>query len=192
MTDKKSISLMYRRLLLAAFIAILSVVETSCIDKHITREETVNNFEENSKQIMELADYFWKVKMDSNEVFFKPLKNRYTISIAHPNWAISPDKPYHAGRDMRLDSEEMSSFLKKLGWTTNTVRTLKNMLKKSNCLSISADGDHLQLEYGADDICSFSYFITEKPFSDSTIENDSKKGVTFLSKNVRIGMGCAL
>lgn len=183
---------MNRFLIIAGLIGILSFFESSCRDSHITKEETINNFAENSKQIMELAAYFLKLKPDSNEVFFKPSKNRYTISIAQPNWAISPDYPYNAGRDMRMDSEQMRSFLETLGWTPNTVITLKKMLKKSNCLSISTQGDYIQLDFGAGDICAFSYIITEKPFSDSTIENDSKKGVTFLNKYARIGSACAL
>lgn len=177
---------------IAVLLTILFIVETSCVDKHITRDDTINNYEKNSKQIMELAAYFLKLKPDSNEVFFKSSKNRYTISIAQPYWAISPDYPYNAGRDMRMDSEQMRSFLKTLDWTTNTVITLKKMLKKSNCLSISTQGDYIQLDFAAGDICAFSYLITEKPFSDSTIENDSKKGVTFLSKYARIGSACAL
>jgi hypothetical protein len=176
----------------AVLIGFFFIVGTSCTNKQITREDTINNYEKNSIQIMELAAYFWKLKPDSNEIFFKPSKNVYTISIAQPGWAISPDKPYNAGRDMLLASDEMKTYLKTLGWTTNTIRSLKKMLNASNCLSISTHGDYLQLDFGADDICSFSYIINERPFPDSIIENDSKQGITFLSNYVRIGRACAL
>jgi hypothetical protein len=183
---------MNRFFIIAFLVSLASSVETSCYSRHYTRQETIENFERNGTQILELADYFMKLKPDSNEIYFEPHVNRYTISIALPNWAITPNHPSNAGRNMKIESDEMNAFLKTLGWTTNTVLTLKDMLNKANFKSISSHDDYLQLNYRSDDICSFYYFISQRPFADSTIEKDTKAGITFLSKNVRIGSSCAL
>lgn len=168
------------------------MVEFSCSSKRVTRQGTIDNFKRNEEQIRELSGYFLKLKTDSNEIFFEPHSNRYTISIGLPNWAVDPDHPYKVGRDIKLKSAEMDTFLKALGWTTNTVLILKDMLNKANCESISSQGDCLQLNYATDDICSFYYFVLNKPFADSTIEKDTKAGITFLRNNVRIGSSCVL
>ena len=180
------------RVLLITLILSILIVNVSCFSKSYSRQETIENFEKRGKDILVLTDYFTTLKTDSSEIFFEPEGNRYTISIAPANWAIIPEHPYNAGRSMKINSSEMGTFLRTLGWTTNTILTLNDMLKKANCKSISSHGDYLQVGYGSDDVCSFYYFISEIPFADSTIEKDSKAGVTFLSKNVRIGSSCAL
>ena len=86
----------------------------------------------------------------------------------------------------------MDTLLKKLHWTTNTVLYLKDMLRKVNCKSISSHGDNIQLRYRTDDLCSFWYIISERPFEDSIIQNDTKLGIIFLKNNVRVGYSCAL
>ncbi|MGO8055523.1 hypothetical protein, partial [Rhizobium leguminosarum] len=118
--------------------------------------------------------------------------NRYTISIGLPNWNIIPEYPYKVGRNIKINSTKMDSLLRTLGWSTKTVLTLKEMLIKINCESISSHGDYIQLNYGTGNVCAFWYIITQKPFADSTIEQDTKSGVTFLRNNIRIGSHCAL
>ncbi len=188
-SDSKKLNRFSTIVLLLSF---ASVTEMSCSNRSYSRQETIENFEKNEKEILLLADYFMHVKPDSNEVLFKPNGNRYTISIGLPNWAITPQHPYNAGRDMKINSDKMDTLLSILGWTTNTVLTLKDMLIKANCKYISSHGDYLQLDYGTGDVCSFWYIISKRPFADSIVERDTKLGVTFLRKNVRIGSSCAL
>jgi hypothetical protein len=180
------------RLVTIAFLFIaISIGDVSC-SRNYSRQETIENYKKNEKAILVLADYFWHLKKDSNEVFFEPHSNRYTISIALPNWAISPEHPYDAGRDMKINSPEMKDFLSKLGWSTASVLSLQEMLNKANCKSISSHDDYIQLDYGSDDVCSFWYIISKIPLANSIIEKDSNLGVTFLRNNVRIGSSCAL
>jgi hypothetical protein len=172
-------------------LSFISVTKISCSSKSYSRQETIENFEKKEKEILLLADYFTHLKADSNEVSFQPNGNRYTISIGLPNWAISPEHPYNAGRDMKINSTKMDTLLRMLGWTANTVLTLKEMLIKANCKYISSHGDYLQLDYGTGDVCSFWYIISKRPFVDSIVEKDTKLGVTFLRNNVRIGSSCS-
>src|SRR5687767_9403812 len=101
-------------LLLAAFLI-------SCSGKRYTRQGAIENFEERETEMMQLVEYFRKQKPGKNEVFFEPDGNRYTISISIPGWAIHPEYPLEAGRNMRLKSAEMDTFLRKLNWTHNAV-----------------------------------------------------------------------
>jgi len=180
------------RFLTILFFLYVLIAETSCSGKGYSRQETIDNFKKREKEILTLADYFTTLKPNCNEIFFEPEGNRYTISIAPADWAILPEHPYKAGSNMKINSVEMASFLKTLDWTTKTILTLKDMLNKANCKSISTHDDYLQLDFGSGDVCSFWYIISQEPFPDSVIEQHTKAGVTVLTKNVRIGSSCSL
>jgi hypothetical protein len=185
----KKVNTLSKFLIAAALIATLLV---GCSRPSYTRQEVIDNFKNHEAGIMELAAYFKKQKPGENEVFFKPDGNRYTISIGIPGWAIHPDHPHDVGRDIRLNSARMDNMLIRLNWTKQTVQTLKEMLRNTNCEYISTDGDDIRLHYGTGDWSAYGYIIFDKSPPDSIVRRDQEAGVTFLRNNVRIASSGAL
>jgi hypothetical protein len=176
-------------LLLPVLVALFSA---GCSRPSYSRQEVIDNFKNHEADIMKLADYFRNHKPENNEVFFEPDGNRYALSIGLPGWAIHPDHPNDVGRDMRLNAAKMDTMLAKLKWTKQTVLDLKEMLRKTNCESISTEGDGIRLHYGTSDWSAFGYYISGTPFPDSTIKKDTALGITFLNKYARIVSSGAL
>lgn len=179
-------------LVIIGYFILVRLTFSGVFDKHYTRDEAMQNFDQREKAIYDLADYFRKHKPADHEVFFEPGRKRYSLSIGLPGWAIMEKYPNKAGTRIKLGSAKMDELLTTLGWTRETVTTLKEKLKKADCLSITSHEEVVDIEYRTGTWSGFSYMIYDKPISDSMLQVYKEAGVTILRNNVKLAFSSAL
>lgn len=98
-----------------------------------SKKDLVNNYELKSKEIAELKDYVNAIVANNTEVIIEFEGDR-TISIFH----VTVDGKYYSNRDIKVNSSKTDAMLQKLGWSPETLSTLKEKLDEANCISIES------------------------------------------------------
>src|SRR5689334_24431240 len=68
---------------------------SGAFDKHVSRQETVDNFTKNESSIMAFCDYFSLKKPANHEISFSLDGNRGSISIGMRGWSVDERFPIH-------------------------------------------------------------------------------------------------
>ena len=147
-------------------------------------EELTDNYELKSKEIFELKSYINSI-VPSNKSVDLEFEDNNTLGIFH----VTVNGNYDSNWNIETDSGKADSLLQKLGWTTETLITLKDKLDKANCISI-ASGDPFKIGFQRSGMGIYSYNLFDKPIADSlkATYGDSCTYVIF-KKNVVLEWG---
>lgn len=127
------------------------------------------NYEQKSKEIFELKNFINSVVPTNKSVDIE-FDDNNTLDIFH----VTVDGNYDKNWDIETNSDKADTLLQKLGWTTETLKTLKDKLDKANCISV-ASGDPCQIGFHRSGMGKYFYNLFNKPIADSlkTTYNDS-------------------
>lgn len=132
-------------------------------------KDLTENYEQKSKEIFELKTFINSV-VPANKSVDIEFDDNNTLGIFH----VTVDGNYDRNWDIETNSGKADTLLQKLGWTTETLKTLKDKLDKANCISV-ASGDPCQIGFHRSGMGKYFYNLFNKPIADSlkTTYNDS-------------------
>ncbi len=142
-------------------------------DKDYSVTELKENFEKNKTEIYELKKYF-------NEIV---PKNRFVeIEFDNDNtltrFGIKP-LAYTPGDqngfifldwDLKINTERIDNIIKPLGWTRETLKTLKEKLDNANCIQIES-GEPTKIGFQRSGMGMYSFHVFDNPIPDSLRKN---------------------
>jgi len=148
---------------------------TGVFDKKYSREELVKEFKEHEKEFADLEAFFIskvQVPMAKRQKVSFGLGKGKKISLDVFPTIISPAHKVIGGSDVETGSSKLDSALQLLGWTSETLDTLRDKLSKTNCdwITTTDTPNKVILLYpDQSGWGSFTYAIYDKPIADSLV-----------------------
>lgn len=138
-------------------------------DKDYSVTELKENFEAKKAEIYEVKNYVNKI-ISPNKLVHIEFDDNNTLGIFH----VKVDDNFESNWDVKIKSGKADTLLQKLGWTTETLKTLKDKLDKSNCIGVTS-GEPCNISFQRSGMGMYSFNIFDKPIPDSlkTSYNDS-------------------
>jgi len=151
-----------------------------------SKHELIDNYTKKEREIFKLRNYFNSIVPPGFSVYiefgndkkidFLVYEGAWDINNRNyglfQQWDINP-YDYKEQPMTHNDSSEYSPKTKslnlvkqKLGWNDATFRTIKNMLDKANCISVS-NGDPTEIGFARSGMGKYSYQVFNNPLSDS-------------------------
>jgi len=90
------------------------------------------------------------------------------------------------GRDINTHSEKTDSLLNVLGWTQQTLSTLKRRLDKANCISIR-NGTPCQIGFRRSRMGMYFYAVFDKAMADS-VKEDYNDSCRYILHNEKVAL----
>lgn len=148
-------------LIFIAFIVKLFIDLDGLIGETYTTRDLVNNYNNKSTEIWEVKKYInavtpTDIKVD---VEFEDDKN---LRIFH----INVHEIQKTNWDVLIESEKADSLLKAIGWTIETLKTLKLKLDKANCISVK-NGEPCKIGFQRSGMGKYYYNLFDNPIADS-------------------------
>lgn len=105
-------------------------------DKDYSITDLKENFEENKAAIYELKKYYREIVPDDYfvEIEFENDNTLGRFGIKDYN----SNGPMFLEWDLEIKTERMDSILKPIGWTRETLKTLKDKLDNADCIQIES------------------------------------------------------
>jgi hypothetical protein len=147
-------------------------------DKKYSQEWLADNFVQNEDAFSNLVNFFETNLRKSNQadVSFGVSRADKVSLIIYPA-VVAPANKIIGGADLKLDSPELQSALSRLGWTSETVKQLKNELSRTRCdwiKVIEGQGNSVEIYPDQSGWGSYSYVIYREPVTDSMIHTYGK------------------
>jgi hypothetical protein len=138
-------------------------------DRDYSISDLKENFEEHKTEIYELKNYFNKI-VPENKFIEIEFSNETTVKIIGIRTldftAGDYKKPMFVRRDLDIHSQQMDSIINPLGWTRNTLITLKEKLDKANCIQIES-GEPAKIGFKRSGMGMYFFNVFETPIPDS-------------------------
>jgi hypothetical protein len=131
--------------------------------KHYTTNDLIDNYNTKSQQIYELKSYINSIVPVNKSVDIEFDGNK-RLDIFH----VIDNGIYDSNWDLKVSSKKVDTLLNKLGWTDQTLMTLKEKLDAANCISVKS-GEPCNIGFQRSGMGKYYYDIFEKP-----IPNDLK------------------
>ncbi len=138
-------------------------------------KDLTENYELKSKEIFELKTFINSI-VPSNKSVDIEFEDNNTLGIFH----VTEGGNYDSNWDVETNSGKADTLFQKIGWTTETLKTLKDKLDKANCISVS-NGDPCKIGFHRNGMGKYYYNVFSKPIADSlkTTYNDSCTYILF-------------
>ena len=138
-------------------------------DKRYSVTELKENFEKNKHEIYELKRYFNEIVPNDKFVEIE-FKNNNIISrfgiIAIDSTKINNYGSVFLEWDLKINTSRMDSVIQPIGWTRETLKTLKRKLDDANCIKIES-GEPAIVGFKRSGMGMYSFIVFDKPISDS-------------------------
>jgi hypothetical protein len=131
-------------------------------DTHYSKKDLIDNYNLKTGEIVELKNYVDKIVPDSMSVDIEFDGNR-TLEIFH---VVEKNGYWNANWNIKIDSPKADTLLQKLGWTSETLSTLKEKLDNANCISIES-GEPCTIGFQRSGMGKYSYKVFDQPLNDS-------------------------
>lgn len=138
-------------------------------DKDYSVTELKENFEAKKTEIYEVRNYVNKITPSYKLVHIE-FDDNNTLGIFH----VKVEDKFESNWDVKIKSGKADTLLQKLGWTEQTLKTLKDKLDKANCIGVTS-GEPCNISFQRSGMGMYSFNIFDKPIPDSlkTSYNDS-------------------
>jgi len=138
-------------------------------DKDYSVTDLVNNFNKKQTEIYELKKYFNEIVPKDKFVEIE-FENGHKLS----RFGIQPLDTTKGERiglmflewDLKTNTSRMDSIIKPLGWTRETLRSIKEKLDNANCIQIES-GDPSKIGFKRSGMGMYFFNVFAKPISDS-------------------------
>jgi hypothetical protein len=156
-------------------------------DPSYLKLEFINNFNNHQTEILELKTYFNSIVPSNKRIqieFEDDGKISFIQVISFDPATGDTVRPILLDWDLKLNSDKVNSFIKTIGWTQETLKTLKQRLDKANCDRIES-GEPTKIGSRQGEMGTYSYNIFDKPISDS-LKNRYNERCTFIVYNDKL------
>lgn len=144
-------------------------------DKNYTKDELIENYQENKTKISELQSYFESICPRGQYVeieFEYGIINRIKIGKFESETRFN--KPYNDGWYAEVGTEKQrDSIFKLLNWNAKQVNLLKEEFENANCISIS-NLEPCEIGFKRSGMGMYSFLKYKKPINDSIMKEYKK------------------
>lgn len=149
-----------------------------------SKQDLIDNYNLKTKEIEELRNYINTI-IPKNKTVEIEFEGKKTLGIFH----VIIDGKYDNNWNIKVNSTKTDTLLQKLGWTKETLFTLKEKLDNANCISVES-GDPFTIGYQRSGMGMYFYKIFNRSLNDSLKKefNDSCQYV-FYKKNIVLEFG---
>lgn len=162
---------------------IVSVIYSSCMfsgndfcdGKIYTKKDLTDNYSSRSTQIKEVKEFINGI-VPLGKIVDIEFDGVDRLAIFH----LTENGEQNSNWDLKPASLKVDTLLGKLGWTKETLRTLKTKLDAANCISVMI-GDPCNIGYQRSCMSKYYYNLFGKPIPDSLKSdyNDSCKYILY-------------
>lgn len=156
-------------------------------DKDYSVSDLKDNFEKNKTEIYELKRYFNEIVPENRfvEIEFSDDNTLGRFGIkALDSTAGDPNGPMFLEWDLKTNTQRMDSIIKPLGWTRETLKTLKEKLDEANCIQIES-GEPTKIGFQRSGMGMYSFNVFDKPIPDS-LRNNYNDSCTYILATDRL------
>lgn len=142
-------------------------------DKDYSVTDLKNNFNKKETEIIELKKYFNDIVPKNRfvEIEFENDNTLFRFGIEVLDSATSDSKdPMFLEWDLKTNTSRMDSIIRPLGWTRETLKTLKEKLDAANCILIES-GEPTKIGFKRSGMGMYSFNVFDKPIQDSLRKN---------------------
>ena len=134
-------------------------------DKDYSITDLKQHYIENKNELAEIKKYINSITPNGKYVDIE-FDNDKNLRIFH----LSTETERSNNWDLKINSSKTDSLLIELGWTHETLITLKNKLDKANCISVS-NGEPTNIGFQRSGMGIYSFNLFEKPLNKSEFSN---------------------
>ncbi len=138
-----------------------------------SKTDLIDNYNTKTKEILELKNYI-KTIVPLNKTVDIEFDDNKTLGIFH----ITVNGNNYNNWDIKIGSSKSDTLLQKLGWTNETLDTLKEKLDNANCISIES-GEPCTIGYQRSGMGKYLYKVFTHTLNDSLI-NEYNDGCTYI------------
>ena len=129
--------------------------------KFYSTKDLVDNYNAKTEEINELKRYVNTV-ISANKSVDIEFDGNKRLRIFH----VFDNGVNDSNWDLNISSSKVDALLEKLGWTRQTLKTLKEKLNAANCISIK-NGEPCNIGFQRSGMGKYYYNIFDKPVPDS-------------------------
>ena len=166
-------------LIFIGFKVLLFVLFYGLFGKSYTTEDLIDNYNSKTAEILEVKKYINSVTSPDLKVDIEFEDNK-TLGIFH----ISANGSHESNWDVKIKSEKVDSLLKVIGWTIETLKTLKVKLDNANCISVS-NGEPCNIGFQRSGMGKYFYNLFDTPIADS-LKNNYNDSCTYILYNDKV------
>jgi hypothetical protein len=175
-------------LLFVAYFIYASMAFSGALDSFHTKQELIDNYNKRQTQILELKRYFNSVvpRDKQVEIEFESDTKLFRFGISPIDTATgSIIYPIFLEWNLKTTSDKVDSVIATIGWTQQTLKTLKKKLDDADCIQIES-GEPTKIGYQRSGMGMYFYNVFDKPVADSLKKyyNDSCTYILYNNKLV--------
>ena len=142
-------------------------------DKDYSVTELKEHYIENKNELIEIKNFINSVTPLGKNVHIE-FDNDKALGIFHLSTKTETEIERSNNWDLEINSTKTDSLLDELGWTKETLITLKYKLDKAKCISVS-NGEPTKIGFQRSGMGMYSFNLFEKPLpkSEYATYNDS-------------------
>jgi hypothetical protein len=178
---------------------------TSGLFDSSSKQELIDNYKKNEKQILELKSFFNSIVPNGYTVYieFNGKKNidlfvyeigKKTSQFGNfglfQQWNINPynykEQPNQDTSEYSPQTNSLKLVKKRLNWDDDTFRTIKKKLDVANCISVSS-GEPTEVGFARSGMGKYSYAIFSNPIPDA-LKQQYNDSCMYILYNQRIAL----
>lgn len=152
-------------------------------DKDYSVTDLKENFEESKIEIYELKSYFNKIVPKDKFVEIE-FEDDNTLSRFGISSLDTANTRMFLEWDLETDTPRMDSIIKPLGWTKETLKTIKQKLDNANCIQIQS-GEPTKIGFKRSGMGMYSFNVFDKPISNE-LRKKYKDSCTYILANEKL------
>jgi len=142
-------------------------------DRNYSKKDLIENYNLKSKEITEVRNYIKTTTPDNKAVMIEFDGNQKLVYFH-----VTVDDRRDWNYDLLINSPKTDSLLHKLGWTQETLSTLKSKLDNANCISVES-GEPCTIGYQRSGMGMYHYKIFNQTLNDS-LKKQYNDGCTYI------------
>lgn len=148
-------------------------------DTFYSKEDMIDNYNKKTSEILEVKDYVKRIVPPNKNVDIE-FEGDGKLFIFH----VTDSGSYDSNWDLKLNAPKTDTLLQKLGWTKETLSTLKEKLDKANCISVKS-GEPCNIGFQRSGMGKYFYNMFEKPIAVS-LKSDYNDSCTYILYNDKV------
>lgn len=134
---------------------------SNAFETDYSAKDLIENYQTKTNEIYLVKEYINSITPSDKTVEIE-FENNNTIAIFHVTDKSGIDNNWN----IKTNSLKTEALIEKLGWTSETLSTIKDKLDNANCISIKS-GDPSNIGFQRSGMGMYSYNIFNKPIVDS-------------------------
>lgn len=133
-----------------------------------TKQDLIQNYKAKQAELEELKRHI-KTIVPPDMAIFIEFEGRNSLAIFHLTSYSATGKNHDENWNLAINAEKTTFLLKQLGWTIETLNSLKTKLDRANCISIASDSktdSPVSIGYQRSGWGKYSYLLFHQPLTE--------------------------